>query len=42
MGSSRCKDRMEEEREVTAAVSDDVGAKQKLLAISGCQMTTID
>ena len=33
---------MEQEREVTAAVSDDVGAKQRLLAISGCLMITID
>ena len=33
---------MEQEKEVTAAVSDDVGAKQRLLAISGCLMTTID
>ena len=40
---SKCKDRIEqeEEKEVTAAVSDDVGAKQRLLAISGCRRSTI-
>ena len=33
---------MEKKREVTAAVGGDVGAKQRLLAISGCRKITID
>ena len=38
---SKYENRMEQEKEVTAAVSDDVGAKQRLLAISGCRRSTI-